>query len=431
MEADNDAASSRTAGEEPTLTGVDITTAATAGEPDSPSVIGNATPREDPIPATVDELREAIEYEKLLEELQERRALRRQGDAAAPLAATNLFANPRLDRLRMEDQTDSRSQSEQSDSEPRTDDGLEDLNVGESVEPPLRGRTTAATKTHRKQRNIPLFNGKEMKEAKLFLHRLELAFENNPIDYPTTTDKIVFALQWLDGEAEEKALLTYDAVARRTHTWGQFKQFIMDTVVDPTNREISVMQRYERAAQGTRSVAQFAAYLQGLEKEFDVPYTPDQSRRHLLAKLRTDLQEAIIHLSQPPETMEQLISVATRFENTQRLHHGEPRGTRRRSRDEGAGDRPPKKARGDRGRGHPTGRPRSRERQKGTPGVREKAHEGRNQEAGAERGACWNCGKTDHISRFCPDKKDTHARRVEVPAKGKNPKARGSAAPRR
>lgn len=188
----------------------------------------------------------------------------------------------------------------------------------------------------RKQPDIPPFNGKKMDDAILFLNRLSLAFDNNEACFQTDKDKIVYGLTYVRGEAEKKAMREFGEDARHTKTWKEFKDFIMNTVQDPVNRQLTLMCEYEDAIQGpNEQVGIFAARLENIEKEFPDQYTEPQRMRHLLAKLRQSLRTAIVESAEVPQDREALISRCERIENARsmgsqgnrkRESEGPPRG---------------------------------------------------------------------------------------------------------
>ncbi|OBW65407.1 MAG: Uncharacterized protein AUREO_004290 [Aureobasidium pullulans] len=270
----------------------------------------------------------------------------------------------------------------------------------EGEEQAYRTRHSGGSKS-RKQPDIPPFHGKDLHDAKLFLHRLELAFLNNEASFIRDKDKIVHALLWLKGDAEAKAMRVWNAGAIETGTWPMFKEFIMNTVTDPANRELTLMLRYEQATQGAQqSVSAFASQLDGLEKEFDESYTPTQSRRHLLAKLRPALRDAIVRQAYTPKSREELISLAERIENSM---VGDRGAQPKRHASETHGNRAPKKPRAEDNSRDSGPNPATEKRPPPNP--------------------CAHCGG-NHWNRDCT-KRDaggaTVNRRVEISGKAKGP----------
>ena len=274
-----------------------------------------------------------------------------------------------------------------------------------SVEAPAIPLRRPGESRSRKQPDIPTFYGKDLQDAKLFIYRLELAFLNNPAQYLSDSERITQGLTWLKGDAEAKAMRVWDASAIATGTWLDFREFIMNTVTDPANRELSLMLRYERATQSAdQSVATFASLLDGLEKEFDEPYSEAQSRRHLLAKLRPSLRDAIVRQAYTPQTREELISFAERIENSMpdrptagnKRHAGSSQADRNPKRQRPEREEPPKR------KDHPSGPAKP----------------------GKPPNPCIHCGG-DHWNRDCTkrDASNPRVQRVEL----SNPLPRGKA----
>ncbi|KAK1076227.1 hypothetical protein LTR33_009128 [Friedmanniomyces endolithicus] len=122
--------------------------------------------------------------------------------------------------------------------------------------------------------------GKTLKEAREFIHSLELVVGQ---------------------------------LAR--YLWDDFKKFVLDSVEDPVNRSLSVTLHYEAARQRDGQTAQaFASELTTLEEQMSA-YTEEQRTRHLLAKLRPHLRTAVFTYHSVPARRDDLVSLVTRLES--------------------------------------------------------------------------------------------------------------------
>lgn len=158
------------------------------------------------------------------------------------------------------------------------------------------------------------FSGKSLKEAKIFISKLETIFDLDPESFDTEKTKVLFGVTYLEGEAQSRWHYTMGRIPEG-YRFSQFKAFVDDTVADPINRSFDVGQQYERARQGDHQTAhQFAEYLRTLEDQFQDSYTEQQRAQHYLNKLKPHLRAAITAKGDMPPTLQELVSLASRME---------------------------------------------------------------------------------------------------------------------
>lgn len=136
--------------------------------------------------------------------------------------------------------------------------------------------------------------------------------------YRHNADKVAYAQQFLRGdhrttwnrhlEASEKGVI-----------FSEFCEVLLDMLQNPVLRTYTTVRRYLAAQQRKdQSVMSFVAHLDTLEGEMP-PYTDDQRRMHLLCKLRSDLQQAILQHGEAPLTRDELITLAVRLEYVKKM----------------------------------------------------------------------------------------------------------------
>jgi hypothetical protein len=164
-------------------------------------------------------------------------------------------------------------------------------------------------------RKPEVFRGKTLKEAREFIHTLELVFALAPSAYSSDRNRVLYGVMFLASAPRETWGHSHSVADLGGYTWEDFKKFVVDTVEDPVNRSLSTTVAYETARQGDSQTAQaFATELATLEEQMD-PYTPEQRTRHLLAKLKPALRTLIVTHHEVPKRREDLVSLATRLES--------------------------------------------------------------------------------------------------------------------
>jgi hypothetical protein len=245
-----------------------------------------------------------------------------------------------------------------------------------------------------KFRDLPTYNGKTLREAQTFLNGADRRFRmDGGTRYPDDQSRIDYCvLAFGPGPAAKWERHEQRAGLGNT-TWAQFREWMMDSIIDPSNRAFDAITSYNNARQRDGQLAEdFAAYLDTLELELRID--DDVLRRNTLyAKLREDIQREILSRNDVPLTRQGLLSLATRIETTHRITNRE-RGRRSVGRapdlPRGLDDR---QTRGDKAWGNdPTKGP--------ATGVnRTPTYSGRS----GQWGHCPRCKSTDHRLANCPE----------------------------
>ena len=166
---------------------------------------------------------------------------------------------------------------------------------------------------------LPQYRGKNLKEHQNFMRSAETAFRLTPDSFRTDDDKILFTMQYLEGEPKDAWYNHEETVDSSLVTWAYFKKFLLDMLQDPVNRELDTAQQYADATQGaSQSVHSFAAYMNNLEAQMPVLYNEAQRRIQFFTKLRPELRKAITNYQDMPHTRDGLIALAARLENNVR-----------------------------------------------------------------------------------------------------------------
>lgn len=168
-----------------------------------------------------------------------------------------------------------------------------------------------------KIRDLPVYSARNLQEAQGFIAGAERRFRvDDGYHYSNDTARIDACVLAFDKGPAAK----WESFERRVGidkiTWEQFKEWIMDGIQDKANRSYGAATQYVRARQRSgQSTDDFAAYLDSLELEMGI--TEDAVRKSLLfGKLRDDLRKQISLYSEVPKTRYELISVASRIENS-------------------------------------------------------------------------------------------------------------------
>jgi hypothetical protein len=259
-------------------------------------------------------------------------------------------------------------------------------------------------------RKPEVFKGKTLKEAREFIHTLELVFALAPSAYSSDRNRVLYGVMFLASTPRETWGHSHSVADLGDYTWEDFKKFVVDTVEDPVNRSLSTTVAYETARQADNQTAQaFATELATLEEQMD-PYTPEQRTRHLLAKLKPALRTLIVTHHEVPKRREDLVSLATRLESA---------GTRV----EVAHELRPKREGDSRLRRDANKRRRDVTSQTARPvPSQERPMRSERSDDWKLRATCHLCNRVGHIKSDCPDKATLMTRKVTAGEKSAGPK---------
>lgn len=142
-----------------------------------------------------------------------------------------------------------------------------------------------------------------------------ILFQNTFVDDGT---KIRYAAQFLKGKPKKEWFTHARTLPPEKVTWKYFSTFLLDLIVIPANRSLTVALDYHKAKQaGNQSVHSFDAYLASLESH--LPELPEQHlAMNFLVRLRPNLIEAISKQAPLPETRNTMVALAARLENARK-----------------------------------------------------------------------------------------------------------------
>jgi hypothetical protein len=233
-------------------------------------------------------------------------------------------------------------------------------------------------KRNLKPEKLPEYRGKTVREHLEFFRRAEIAFRLTPEEFEDDLRKVLFVMQYLQGEPQDAWYRHYETADLNLLTWEQFKEFMLDLVEDPVNRQLHIAQRYEDAAQQPRQSAQsFAAYLSSLEAQLN-PFTEEQQVFAFFCKLRPELRKQVAMYQDLPKTRESMVALATRVENSMKGTSTTP------------------------ARNQATDSPTNSQKEQGNrnPGASSKPPQTTPKDLSGI--TCYNCGEKGHYANSCP-----------------------------
>jgi hypothetical protein len=195
-----------------------------------------------------------------------------------------------------------------------------------------------------KTRDLPIYKGRNIKEAQAFFYAAELKWrEDKDMTWVDDAAKVTHCVSCFEGTPVDTWKRRERAAGVDNTSWEDFVTFMKNSISDPANRNITAVQHHQKAMQRFgQSVPDFLSYLDSLEDE--LPSVNDETRRNnLFGKLRPDTQREI-SLRGTPATREQLISMAITMENTMNTFN-KNRERRAESLERGRYDRIPKGSR--------------------------------------------------------------------------------------
>ena len=307
--------------------------------------------------------------------------------------------------------------------------GIEDTNSPEQVQhveravespvtPPVLAPPPQSSSKGLRPKSPRRFAGRSLHAYRQFVRECEIAFHLSPHNFADSGTKIMWAMQYLEGDARDAWWTQYDrGILAQGTTWDDFKEFLLNLINDPTHRGLDAATKYANARQQPgQSIRQFATYLESLEQELPT-YTDEQRAHHLFAKLREDLRTHITNFHNVPTDRESLISLGSTLEkNVKSSREQRPD----RPRESGRDKRISSKERSQE-RSHPY------RRDTPSPRIENSRSAPRAQVRREQEPTCYECKQKGHIRPNCPRLKGPAEGVNSIPVRGSKPSAKDRA----
>jgi hypothetical protein len=154
----------------------------------------------------------------------------------------------------------------------------------------------------------PKYAGKSLREYTIFMARLDNHFERYARAYTDDRQKIADAVAELDDDMLRKWVQHKKDIDEDLLTWTGFCDFQLSLINDPVNLTREAMRRYMTATQKfDQSVRDFAAYLKEWEQLLE-PYSEEQRKEHLRAKVLYEVRAESLKYSKEPESYDAYVA---------------------------------------------------------------------------------------------------------------------------
>lgn len=203
------------------------------------------------------------------------------------------------------------------------DDGSSERNTHTSDASSASGRKRGAsgsqyaypTKRTLRPRDPEPYSGSSLRAHREFMRACENAFDLTPENFPNEKDKVMWAMQFLQGDPRDAWYTQWERMRPIFNpTWTEFCSFTKDQLADPINRGLEAATKHQRALQRPdQTVRAFATYLEILESDLP-PYSEAHRVQHLYSKLRPEIQRAVTNFHVVPATREELVVLASTLE---------------------------------------------------------------------------------------------------------------------
>lgn len=281
----------------------------------------------------------------------------------------------------------------------------------ETVDPPLLANLPIRQRVPDQQpfmkapprlRLDPKYAGNSLREYTVFMARLDNHFERYASAYNDDRQKIADAVAELNDDMLRKWFQHKKDIGDDHLTWTSFCEFQLSLINDPVNLARDAMRKYMTATQKfDQSVRDFAAYLKEWEQLLE-PYSEEQRKEHLRAKVLYEVRAESLKYSKEPESYDAYVAHLQTVEDSIPTRRATLKGKRPR----GAGRTVSYSESAPRDE-----RPTTRFERPGRSDRRDR----RSTWSSHSKFICYYCSKPGHKSTECPKRLQDEKNRKEAP----------------
>jgi hypothetical protein len=191
-------------------------------------------------------------------------------------------------------------------------------NIGEDIprgEKRRREDSISLTRRNIQPERLKPYYGKTTRELKRFREDAETVFQLRSDTFEDDKTRILYAMQYLEGEPRDAWFAKLKSQDLDTYTWDQFMEELLNLIDDPMNRQLQLRVEYETARQReNQSAHAFHAYLSALEDQLGIPSSIDTTMTYY-AKLRPELRAQMTNYQDLPKTRDGVVALAARLES--------------------------------------------------------------------------------------------------------------------
>ena len=196
----------------------------------------------------------------------------------------------------------------------------------DAADPPLEPATRLQlmqVEKMMKPREPGEFSGGNIAATKEFIRGCDGVFKIQRHIYYTSYDRYSYAVTRLRGTVANNWESHNRTEGSSVERWGYLQSWLLDLVQDPMNRSISYALRLFTCTQKPHQrVADYATYLENIEREVEMEPLTDKQRGFLLiATLVPSLRNELLRQHEVPLSRKTLIPLLSRLEQTTRQIH--------------------------------------------------------------------------------------------------------------
>ena len=122
--------------------------------------------------------------------------------------------------------------------------------------------------------------------------------------------KIIYYIKSLKGDLATQQYIKFERTNLEDINFSDFKRFLLNLVIDPTNRYLLAYKKQKKARQKpNQKVTVFKAYLEEVEAYLP-PISKEYRANFFLAKLQPRLKDRILSTSNMPKLRKEILAIA-------------------------------------------------------------------------------------------------------------------------
>ena len=159
-------------------------------------------------------------------------------------------------------------------------------------------------------KKMRLYKGLSEGEYLRQFYDVKIKFLNSSEYFLNNRTKIIYYMKSLEGDLATQQYIKFERINLEGVNFSNFKRFLLNLVIDPTNRRLFVYKKWKKTRQKSKQkIIVFKAYLEEVEVYLSSIFKKYRTN-FFLAKLQPRLKDRILSTNNMPKLRKEILAIA-------------------------------------------------------------------------------------------------------------------------